>query len=127
MNYNEKVALDTWSKQTQTKPNLSAYMAGKFALSAAEGPILKRTTHRMDCKLQGVCCDIDDFLDDVSVTLLIFRYFCEDVFNLLLFHIRRFCNLDVDVSGGQLEVFHHFKLADDFLFILVSNLGHAVQ
>jgi hypothetical protein len=26
-------------KQSQTKPNLPAYMAGKFALSAVEGPV----------------------------------------------------------------------------------------
>jgi hypothetical protein len=38
-NYNEKAKLDTWLKQTQTKPNLPA-MAGKFALSAVEGPVV---------------------------------------------------------------------------------------
>jgi hypothetical protein len=32
--------MDTWSKQTQTKPILSAYMAGKIALSAVEGPMV---------------------------------------------------------------------------------------
>ena len=39
MDYSEKSKLDTWSKQTQTNPNLPTYMVGKFALSAVEGPI----------------------------------------------------------------------------------------
>jgi hypothetical protein len=46
-NYNEKLKLDTWSKQTQmplgmayaTKPILSTLLAGKIALSGVEGPI----------------------------------------------------------------------------------------
>ncbi len=40
MSYSKKMKLDTWSKQTQTKPNLPAYSAGKSALSEAEGPII---------------------------------------------------------------------------------------
>jgi hypothetical protein len=39
-NYNEKYAMDTWSKQTQTKPILLSLMAGKIALSAVEGPVV---------------------------------------------------------------------------------------
>jgi hypothetical protein len=31
--------LDTWPKRTQTKPNLSAFVADKFALSAVERPV----------------------------------------------------------------------------------------
>jgi hypothetical protein len=38
-NYNEKLKLDTWSKQTQSKPNLPTIQAGKFALSVAERPV----------------------------------------------------------------------------------------
>jgi hypothetical protein len=34
--YNEKMELDTWSKRTQTKPILPAYVAGKIALSEVE-------------------------------------------------------------------------------------------
>jgi hypothetical protein len=115
-------------KQTQSNPICSELACGELCRTV-EGvePISKGTGDRKNDKLQGVCCDIDDFLDDVSVTLLIFGYFCEDILYLLLFYIRRFCNPDVDVSRGQLEIFHHFELADDFLFILVSYLGHAVQ
>jgi len=40
MSYSEKCTLDTWSKQTQTKPILPAYVAGKIALSVVEGPNL---------------------------------------------------------------------------------------
>jgi hypothetical protein len=40
MNYSEKCKLDTWSKQTQTKPILPASTAGKIALSAVEGPVI---------------------------------------------------------------------------------------
>jgi hypothetical protein len=39
-NYNENPTLDTWSKQTQTKPILPAYMAGKIALSEVKGPVV---------------------------------------------------------------------------------------
>ncbi len=35
--YNEKPTLDTWSKRTQTNPNLPTYMVGKFALSLSKG------------------------------------------------------------------------------------------
>jgi hypothetical protein len=38
MNYNEKVALDTWSKRTQTKPILPARVAGKIALPVRHSP-----------------------------------------------------------------------------------------
>jgi hypothetical protein len=37
--YGEKCKLDTWLKRTQTNPILPASMAGKIALSEAEGPI----------------------------------------------------------------------------------------
>ena len=36
-NYNEKVALDSWSKRTQTNPNLSAVASAKEDLSASGG------------------------------------------------------------------------------------------
>ena len=39
-NYNEKAAVDSWSKRTQTKPILPASMAGKIALSEVEGPVV---------------------------------------------------------------------------------------
>jgi hypothetical protein len=39
MNYSEKIKMDTWSKRTQTKPILPAYVAGKIALSEVEGPV----------------------------------------------------------------------------------------
>jgi hypothetical protein len=42
MDYDEKMKLDTWSKQTQTKPNLPA-LAGKFALSVVEGPMATKS------------------------------------------------------------------------------------
>jgi hypothetical protein len=38
-NYSEKSKMDTWSKQTQTKPILSAYVADKIASSFVERPI----------------------------------------------------------------------------------------
>jgi hypothetical protein len=75
--------------------------------------------------LQGICGDVDDFLDEVGVTLLVFGYFCEDVFNLLVFYIGRADNLDIEGLHGQLEVSHHSELADNFLFILVSYLCHS--
>jgi hypothetical protein len=54
MNYNEKYKLDTWSKQTQTKPILPAPTVGKIALSAVEGPIktnihLRRIQNTTNC------------------------------------------------------------------------------
>jgi hypothetical protein len=133
--YDNKSDLFTMEKQSQTKPILSAYVAGKIALSTAEGPLEKHLSasagkialNREYNNLQGVGGDIDDFLDELGVTLLIFCYFCEDVFNLLLFHIGRVNNLDVEVPRGQLEVSHHFKLADDFLFISIANPSHIVQ
>jgi len=36
-NYSKKTALDTWSKQTQTKPILLGLMTSKIALSEACG------------------------------------------------------------------------------------------
>jgi hypothetical protein len=36
--YNEKSKLDTWSKRTQTKPILSAYVADKIALPVRHSP-----------------------------------------------------------------------------------------
>ncbi len=44
--YSEKCKLDTWSKRTQTKPILPA-IAGKFALSEAEGPVVMRNDFRI--------------------------------------------------------------------------------
>ena len=82
-NYEQRTM--NYLKQTQTKPTCSELVE----------PILKGTADRMGNKLQGVCCDIDDFLDDFSVAMLIFGYFCEDVFNSPLLHIRRANNLDV--------------------------------
>ena len=75
-------------------------------------------------RLQSVYYYIYDFLDDVCVALFVLGYFCEGVLYLLLFHVGRVDNLDVEVLGGQLKVFHHFELADELLFILIAYPGH---
>jgi hypothetical protein len=112
------------------KTNITNYLAGRYddilGLSGMQkqsqtNPILSAS---QDSKLQSVCGYIDDFADEFRVTLLVIGDFGEDVFNILVFNIRRIDNLDVEVSHRQLEVFHHFELAEDFLFIAVFYLGH---
>jgi hypothetical protein len=52
-NYNENPTLDTWSKQTQTKPILPAYMAGKIALSEACGERTRPECNRRSRTVEG--------------------------------------------------------------------------